>query len=104
MKRHGRRRVWSWIPVLLMLVAHDIGAAESPERPLFKRPPEDVSPGAQWARAALRERFPELLRAPIDGYVVVSFVFTPDGKVVSAQKRLFAEGTVPSGLDQFAAA
>lgn len=113
MKTHGRGRypasptrhgVSALIMGLLMVVASAICAAQSSGRTLLKRPPEDISPGAQWARAAVRERFPELLRTPINGFALASVVLAPDGRVVLAQKRSFAEGIVPDRLDYFDAA
>src|SRR5262249_45640905 len=71
---------------------------------LRKLPPEDISEGAKWAQAAIRERFPELLRTPIEGFARVSLVFAPGGTVLLAQKKMFAQDAPPEALDFYAAA
>jgi hypothetical protein len=71
---------------------------------LHKLPPEDVSPGAQWARDTARARFPELFGREFDGTAVITLVFSPQATVLSAKKRVFPAGSAPSGFNTVEAA
>jgi beta-lactamase regulating signal transducer with metallopeptidase domain len=59
---------------------------------LRKLPGEDLRPAAQWARDAVRERFPELFGTHFDGTVLVALVFNRDGSLRLANKHAFALG------------
>ena len=71
---------------------------------LRKLPPEDIRPGAQWARDAARVRFPELFDNRFDGTAVITFVFDPNGAVLLADKKMFPADSAPSGFNEVEAA
>ena len=101
-----RRTGIFWVLLLMSFGAFApcIPSAAAPIPELHKRPPQDISQGAQWAAAAARERFPELFRQKIAGRALITLVFGPDGKNLFAQKQIFAEGVQPTGVDVYAAA
>jgi beta-lactamase regulating signal transducer with metallopeptidase domain len=66
---------------------------------LRKLPPEDIRPGADWARTIARARYPELFDRHFDGTAVVAAIFNGDGTPRLVDEHLFGPGVPPSDLD-----
>jgi len=66
---------------------------------LRKLPPEDTTPGAEWARAIARSRYPELFDRHIEGTAVVAAIFLRDGTLKLVHKQERAPGVAPRPWD-----
>jgi len=106
------RRGGRWLTALAVVFAgvFIVAAAQLSAPPLRsaselrKLPPEDMSPGAQWARDAARSRFPELFEQEFDGTAVLTLIFNQDGTILRANKTLLPADSAPSGFNYMKAA
>jgi beta-lactamase regulating signal transducer with metallopeptidase domain len=87
------------VPLALAACVTQLPAPALHGAELRKLPPQDTRPGADWARAIARARYPELFDRHFDGTAVVAAMFNADGTLRLMNEHRFAPGVPPSDLE-----